>query len=33
MPEAALEHLAVEIDHDFSDCVVDPALEKLVEHA
>ena len=31
MPEATLEHLVVENDHDFSKGVVDSALEKLVD--
>ena len=33
MPEATLEHLVVENDHDFSEGVVDSALEKLVDYA
>ena len=32
MPEATLEHLVVENDHDFSDGVIDSALEKLVDY-
>ena len=33
MPEATLEHLVVENDHDFSEGVVDSPLEKLVNYA
>ena len=32
IPEATLEPLVVENDHDFSDGVVDSALEKLVDY-
>ena len=33
MPEVTLEHLVVENDHDFSEGVVDSALEGLVDYA
>ena len=33
MQEATLEHLVMEIDHDFIEGVVDSALEKLVNYA
>ena len=33
MPEYTLEYLVVENDHEFSDGVVESALEKLVSYA
>ena len=33
MPEYTLEYLVVENDHDFSDGIVESALEKLVDYA
>ena len=33
MPEATLEHLVVENDHDFSEGVVDTASERVVDYA
>ena len=33
MPEATLEHLEIENDHDFSEGVVDSASERLVDYA
>ena len=33
MPEATLEHLVVENDHDFSEGVVDTTSERMVDYA